>query len=203
MAPVRAGLNRRPPVAGAILAGGGSIRFGTEKSMAPTPSGPLAQVASDALRSAGLDPIVLIGGSSELSAALAVPSIPDRLPGEGPLAGLGTALAWAAGVARIVVVPCDMPLISAEVIRKLVAAGDNSIAAIASIDGSPHPIVGCWPTQRANTINSLLRSGSRRMMDALDAGPYELVEVDARETADADDPAELRRLIESAGEDLQ
>ncbi len=163
----------------------------------------MAGVALGALRDAGIDPIVLIGGSSELSAALSIPSVPDRLPGEGPLAALGTALAWAAGVTRIVVVPCDMPLLTAETIRRLVQASDNSTAAIATIDGTPHPILGCWPTQRATSINALLRAGQRRMSDAIDAGDNVLIEVDPIRSADADDPAELERLLKTAGEDLQ
>ena len=195
MAPVRAGLDRRPPIAGAILSGGDSRRFGSDKSLAPTPSGPLAGVALQALRSAGLDPVVLIAGSAELSAALAIPSVPDRTPGEGPLAGLGTALSWASGVSRIVVVPCDMPGITPAVIRSLVQAGDNATASVASLNGEPHPIIGCWPTSRAAAINALLRSGERRMRSALDSGSYVLVDAPEAELADADYPAELDRLL--------
>lgn len=195
MAPVRAGLDRRPPIAGAILAGGSSRRFGTDKSLAVTPAGPLAGVALGALRSAGADPVVFIGGSAELSAALAIPSIPDRMPGEGPLAGLGTALSWASGVSRILVIPCDMPSITPAVLRSLVQAGDNATASVVSLGGQPHAIVGCWPTSRAATVNALLRSGERRMSSAVDTGPYVLVDVPESEVADADDPAELARLL--------
>ncbi len=195
MAPVRAGLDRRPPIAGAILSGGASRRFGSDKALAPTPSGPLAGVALQALRAAGLDPVVLIAGSAELSAALAIPSVPDRTPGDGPLAGLGTALSWASGVSRIVVVPCDMPGITPAVIRSLVQAGDNATASVASLNGQPHPIIGCWPTSRAAAINALLRSGERRMRSALDSGSYVLVDAPEAELADADYPAELDRLL--------
>lgn len=158
----------------------------------------MAGVAVSALRSAGVDPVVLIGASSEASAVLAVPSIPDRLPGQGPLGGLWTALTWATGVARVVVVPCDMPGITDSVVRSLIVGGDNSTAAVGSIDGEPHPIVGCWPTQWSGGIHDLLRSGQRRMRSVLDLGSFELVELDRSHVADADDPAELDRLIESA-----
>ena len=199
MAPVRAGLSRRPPVAGAILAGGTSERFGSDKSVAETPVGPLAGVAVGALRSAGIDPVVLIGGSSDASSRLSIPSIPDRMPGEGPLAGLWTALTWATGVERVVVVPCDMPMITASVVRSLVNSGNNATAAVGSVDGEPHPIVGCWPTRWANPVYDLLRSGQRRMNAVLDAGPFQLVAFEQTQMADADDPAELARLFETAG----
>jgi molybdopterin-guanine dinucleotide biosynthesis protein A len=91
-----------------------------------------------------------------------------------------------------------MPGITDSVLRSLIAGGDNSTAAIGSVDGEPHPIVGCWPTQWATGIHDLLRSGQRRMTSVLDLGSYELVELDRTQVADADDPAELDRLIESA-----
>ncbi|MFW2382665.1 MAG: molybdenum cofactor guanylyltransferase [Acidimicrobiales bacterium] len=197
MAPVRAGLSRRPPVAGAVLAGGSSRRFGADKSVAQTPSGPLAGIAIRALREAAVDPVVLIGATAEASARLAVPSIPDRLPGEGPLAGVWTALTWASGVHRVVVVPCDMPRIDASVVRTLMKSGDNSTAAVGSVDGEVHPIVGCWPVSWAADINELIRSGQRRMSAILDVGDVNVVEFGQFEMADADDPAELVNLIES------
>ncbi len=160
-------------------------------------------VVLSAMRSAGVDPVVLIGGSAELSAALSVPSVADRIPGEGPLSGLGTALAWASGVARVVVVPCDMPSVTPEVIRALLAAGDNATAAVARLDRGPHPIVGCWPTQRSSAINALLRSGERRMRASLDTGPYVEVEIDPELLADADDPGQLARILKSTGSDLE
>ncbi len=199
MAPVRAGLSRRPPVAGAVLAGGASRRFGSDKARAETPWGPLAGVAIAALREAGLDPVVLLGGSGELSAQLAVPVVPDRLPGEGPLAALSTALSWASGVSRVLVIPCDMPGITAGVLRSLLVAGDNATASVASLDGQPHPIIGCWPTSRAGAVLALVRSGERRMNAALETGPFVLVDVPSKLVADADDPAELERLLNPDG----
>lgn len=120
------------------------------------------------------------------------------MPGEGPLGGLWTALTWATGVQRVVVLPCDMPRINASVVRTLVNTGDNATAAIGSIDGTPHPIVGCWPTHWAATIHDLLRSGERRMSAALTAGPFTVVEFDQTQMADADNPIELAQMIESA-----
>lgn len=203
MAPVRAGLSNQPPIAGAILAGGASRRFGADKGLAETPQGPLAGIALAALRGAGIDPVVLVGGSSELSAALAVPSIPDQTPDQGPLAGLGTALGWASGVSRIVVVPCDMPLITPEVIRSLVSSGDNAVASIALVEDRLHPILACWPTQRRSSILSLLRAGERRMQAAIDTGDYIGVPMSARLVRDADRPEDLVQILNSAPGDLE
>ena len=202
MAPVRAGLSNQPPIAGAILAGGESKRFGADKGLAETPQGPLAGIVLASLRQAGIDPVVLIGGSGELSATLSIPSIPDEMPGAGPLAGLGTALGWASGVARIVVVPCDMPLITPDVIRSLVSRGDNNVASIALVGDRLHPIVGCWPTQRRGAIKGLLRAGERRMQAAIHTGDYIEVPVEARSVGDADRPEDLSLLLKSVPGDL-
>ncbi|NNF54830.1 MAG: molybdenum cofactor guanylyltransferase [Acidimicrobiales bacterium] len=203
MAPVRAGLKNQPPIAGAILAGGGSRRFGADKGLAETPQGPLAGIVLAALRAAGVDPVVLIGGSSELSAALAIPSIPDQNPGAGPLAGLGTALGWASGVTRIVVAPCDMPLITSDVIRTLVNRGNNTVASIAMVDDRLHPILACWPTQRWAAVKGLLRDGERRMQAAIETGDYVAVPVDSLAVRDADCPEDLALLLNSAPVDLE
>lgn len=182
-------------MAGAILAGGSSRRFGTDKALAPTPHGPLALVVVRALRGAALDPVVLVGAAPEVSGELGVPSIPDRLPGEGPLAGLGTALGWASGVNRLVVVPCDLPGLVPAAIRSLVDAGDNETPVIARLDGRPHPIIGCWPTSLAGPLNAVLRAGERRMRAILDLMPYVAVDLDQRWIADADDPSTLDSLV--------
>ncbi len=195
MAPVRAGLGKRPRVAGAILAGGASRRFGSDKALAATPQGPLAATVLAALRGADVDPVVLIGGSDELSAALSIPTVPDRSPGEGPLAGLGSALAWASGVARLVVLPCDLPLITSDLIRLLIAEGNNQTASFAVVDGRPDVSIGCWPTHRSAAIGALLRSGERRLHAALDSGPFVGVAVPAHLIADADRPEDLAALL--------
>lgn len=195
MAPIRAGLSKIPPVAGAILAGGESRRFGTDKALAPTPHGPMAEIVVRALRGAALDPVVLVGAAPAVSASLSVPTIPDRLPGEGPLAALGTALTWASGVNRVVVVPCDLPRLNPAAVRALVVAGDNTTPVVARLDGAPHPIIGCWPTSMAGPLNAVLRSGERRMRAALDLMPYVAVDLDERSIADADDPSTLQSLL--------
>ncbi len=197
MAPVRAGLSRRPPVAGAVLAGGASSRFGTDKSLASTPAGPLAGIAVQALRQAGIDPVVLIGASSEVSAKLGVPTVPDLMPGEGPLGALWTALRWASGVTRVVVIPCDMPHVDRSVIRALMSSGDNGSASVATMGQRPHPIVGCWPVGWATAVHALLRAGERRMSAVLDIGPYHTVEIDQRRLADADEPEDLERAFQT------
>ena len=197
MAPVRAGLSRRPPIAGAVLAGGSSSRFGTDKSLASTPEGPLGGIAVQALRQAGVDPVVLIGASPDVSAHLGVPAVPDLMPGEGPLAALWTALRWASGVARVVVIPCDMPHVDGSVVRAIVAAGDNSSASVASLGERPHPIVGCWPVAWASSVHGLLRAGERRMSAVLDLGPFHTVEIEQQRLADADDPDELERAFQT------
>lgn len=188
-------MTRIPPVAGAILAGGSSRRFGVDKALAPTPQGPMAQVVVRALRGASLDPVFLVGAAPAVSGQLGVPSIPDRLPGEGPLAGLGTALSWASGVNRVVVVPCDLPGLVPVAVRSLVEAGDNNTPVVARLEGRPHPIIGCWPTSLAGPLNAVLRSGERRMRAALDLMPYVAIDLDQRWIADADDPSTLDALV--------
>ena len=96
------------PIAGAVLVGGRSRRFGSDKALADAGGRPLGSRVIDALRAAGVDPVVAVGGTA--GSTLGVPTVADRHPGEGPLAALATVLTWARS-GLVVVAPCDLPLL--------------------------------------------------------------------------------------------
>ena len=79
---------------GAVLCGGASRRFGRPKASAPYGvDGVLGDAPIRALRRAGIDPIVAVGG--DFSAELGVPTVSDRWPGEGPLGAIASVLLYA------------------------------------------------------------------------------------------------------------
>jgi FdhD protein len=101
---------------GAILAGGQSARMGRTKAGIEVDGETLAARAAAALAPL-VDEVVVLGHGDGCPAELR--RLPDRVDGEGPLAGMA-ALADE-GAARVLVVSCDMPRISTAALRPLLA----------------------------------------------------------------------------------
>ncbi len=174
---------------GAILTGGASTRFGSDKAAQVGPS------VLDAMRAAGVDPIVAVGGDP---GALPIPTLADRYPGEGPLGGLATVLRYAR-TGWVLTVPCDHPLLQAEHLLPLVdgiqgLAPDRAL--VGEVDGEPKPGLACWPAGWASAVAEQIRKGERRYRSILNVGEWDGVAVDALALEDADDPAQLARLLQ-------
>ncbi len=118
---------------GAVLAGGQSRRFGTDKAMARHAGRPLIQHAIDALAPC-CDAIVIVGRTWPGHVCLD----DQPAPGLGPLAGLCGALLHAGrhGFAHVLSAPCDMLGLPPNL-------ADLLAPAPAVVDG--HWTVGLWP----------------------------------------------------------
>lgn len=123
---------------GAILAGGQSARMGRPKAGIPIPGGlTLGETALRAL-AAICDHVVALGHGEGLPAAL--PRLPDRRPGEGPVAGLEALLLSGLGDAYLVC-PCDLPRLSALDLIPLARALQAGHSAAAFADPGPRGVL--------------------------------------------------------------
>lgn len=139
-------------ILGAVLAGGRSSRFGSDKALAPWQGRPLIEHCWDAL-GAVADERILCG-----RAYLDLPWIEDRpAAGLGPLGGLCAALhrASAHGFDRVVTIGCDTPSVPFALIGEL-AAGPGS-AYVADI-----PVLGGWPAALASELDAFVASDDKR-----------------------------------------
>jgi molybdopterin-guanine dinucleotide biosynthesis protein A len=159
-------------VAGAVLAGGRSRRFGAVKALAPLQGRPLVLWSLDALRAAAF--ALCLNGPADLAEAAGCAAAPDDpdLP-EGPLRGLCAAMTWAAqrGASHLLTAPCDTPFLPPDFAQRLMGAIGSRRVAAAKAERA-HPLCALW---------------------SLDAG------ADLRRAAaDADQPS-LQALIQSQG----
>lgn len=191
-----------PGVVGAVLCGGRSRRFGSDKALAPTGDGTMGQRVVDAMRGAGMDPVVAVGGDA--GAALGLITVPDRWPGLGPLGGLATVLRWARR-GDVLVVPCDLPLLDQETVSRLLDARhrirpqggpEAERVIVAAVDGEPRHSLAIWPAGQARTVRRLVDDGERRFRAALDAIGWVPVEVLPAGLDDADTPQQLDELLD-------
>ncbi len=85
----------------------------------------------------------------------------------GPLAGIAAGLA-ASTTDLNLVVACDMPLIKAAVLQRLVAAIADQDSCVAMVDGHASALCGVYRSRIAAEAQALVDSGERRVMRLLD-----------------------------------
>ena len=116
---------------GAVLTGGASTRMGRDKAAIEVDGRAMADRVADALRAAGAAEVITVGGARG--------AIADDVAGEGPLAGIVTAVRWAGG-RTVVVAPCDLVAPDPAALAALAAAvGDGAAVAVPAAD-RPLPI---------------------------------------------------------------
>ena len=169
-------------VLGAILAGGASRRYGSDKALAMLDGRTLLdRVIDRALPQ--VDELVISGPSRP---QFSIPAIADALPGQGPLAGLCTILRWAAGkrVALVAIFACDTPFIPTDCVAKIRAAIGARQCAVASRVGELQPTCALWRTVALPEVKAAMISGARSLRDALHAVGAATVEFPVDGTGD-------------------
>lgn len=135
-------------VLGAVLAGGASRRFGSDKALAMHDGHALIDHAIARLSEVA-DAVVVSGGLRPGYAG-----VPDEpAPGLGPLGGLCGAMTHAAanGFDAVLTIPCDTPDLPVEALCSLAAT--NRAAYFTDL-----PVAGYWPvTLHADLIDQLSR----------------------------------------------
>ncbi len=129
-------------ILGAVLAGGRSTRFGSDKALAMLDGRPLIDHATAAI-ARHADHVIICGGDRS-----GFPGIPDRpAPGQGPLGGLNSALhhAMEHGYDAVLTTGCDMPDFPDAAAQALFAAGT------AVLKG--HHLIGLWPASLAPLLD--------------------------------------------------
>lgn len=84
----------------------------------------------------------------------------DDPRGEGPLAGISAALAWA-GEGRVLVLAGDLPLLTTEVLARLVALHPDARAVAPRVGEHLHPLCAVYDASLAAVAGALLARGAR------------------------------------------
>ena len=159
-------------IAGVLLAGGLARRMGGgDKCLRPLAGETLlARVIARAAPQVG--PLILnANGEPARFAAYDLPVVADVVEGHaGPLAGILTALDWAAANAPacplVASFATDAPFLPRDLVRTMAEARDLAGAdlACAASGGRTHPVFGLWPVAlRADLRQALVEQGERKI----------------------------------------
>ena len=184
-------------LAGVVLAGGASRRMGRDKATLTVP-GRFAgltlvehQVSVLAQR---CDPVFVVAAQGQALPDLAAQVLRDAVPGLGPLPaiGLGLHAAAQAGAPRAFVCAVDMPFLTTDLIDELTASAADVVLPHADRD---HYLAGVYRTTLADTVDSLVASGERRVGALIDvADVRRIMLADASPLANLNSPDDLADL---------
>ena len=157
--------------AGYLLAGGGSLRFGSDKALAEFDGRPLLLWTFDLL-AAVCAPVQLVV-REEKYAKFGLHTLADRWPGEGPLGGILTALLDAnagGGSEWSLMIGCDMPFLTRswlEHLLRVAEAHPSAQVVVPSVKGRLEPLCACWRRSAAPQIQAFFDSGVRRVSETI------------------------------------
>jgi molybdopterin-guanine dinucleotide biosynthesis protein A len=188
----RATGERRPPI-GAVLAGGLAKRMDEPKTTAQLAGRPLIDHPLSALARAGLEAVVVAKAGTALP-KLDVPVWVEPDQPLHPLAGILAALDRAGG-RTVLVIGCDMPFVTPELVAHL--ASLEGRLAVPAAGGRLHPLLGLYGPGLTDALRSALQrlEPLQRTVEGLD--PV-LIEQDA--LASFGDPERLLFNVNTAAD---
>ena len=178
---------------GFVLAGGASKRMGQDKALMPYGGTTLVEhVAKIVHEAAGS--VALIGDPARLG-HLGLPVFADELPSCGPASGIYTALRVTETDWNLVVA-CDMPSISASVLRELLhhteSAGRACVAAVGPY-GQPEPLCAVYHRRCLPALTRAIRDKRFKMRDLIKEMGAVWIRVDASALVNVNTPAEWEK----------
>lgn len=160
-------LDFRPQdITAVILAGGRSSRMGgIDKGLLEFKGKPMVQHVIQAIQPDVGTLLINANRNSERYEALGYQVVPDRLEGYlGPLAGMASGMS-AATTQYIVTAPCDCPLVSIGLVRRLYQSvlNENAQIGVASDGERMHPVFAIIQRDLLPDLLAYLDSGERKI----------------------------------------
>jgi len=154
---------------GAVLCGGASRRMGRDKAFVEYDGIAMAVRVAATLSAAGCGAVVAIGGDAGALHAAGLIRIEDQFPGEGPLGGVITALCHFPDAPAVMVVACDLPLLTPATVRTVLARlddADQDVMVSMAHTGRAEPMCAAWRPMAAAALVSAMSAGERRLLVA-------------------------------------
>jgi molybdopterin-guanine dinucleotide biosynthesis protein A len=149
-----------------IMAGGGSGRMGTDKRLLLVDGLPMIEKIRDQL-CGHFTRIIISANDPEKLKFLGLEVVPDRIPRQGPLMGIASALQASASELNFVIA-CDIPHIDLRFIEQMLAKAETSGADVVipiTSRGRYEPLFAVYRRGVLEATDKALASGGRRISD--------------------------------------
>ncbi len=180
-------------ITGIILAGGKSLRMGTDKAFLTLDNTLFIQHIIDALTPL-VQKIIIVSDNPKLD-VLHQQRFEDLMKNAGPLAGLYTGLHHSTTNFNLVL-SCDIPLITTEVLEKLITQTNPKYDVVQlKTENQTMPLIAMYKKHCSTKLAELLEKKERKMKFALKHFKTQTVQLDktmARFTANINTPEDLK-----------
>ena len=153
-------------IAGVVLAGGRSRRFGRDKALEPLEGRPLINWSLETLRPATV--ALAVNGPKALADRVGLACVEDCAGADGPLAGVLGGLRWALAqeCTHLMTVPCDTPFLPLDLASRLAAAiGDRPMVAASA--ARVHALCALWRVDAVDPLLALASEPDQPSMQAI------------------------------------
>jgi molybdopterin-guanine dinucleotide biosynthesis protein A len=157
-----------------VLAGGRSLRLGRDKALEEIGGLCLIERVIERLAKLG-DEIIVVTSSSDQFADIGVKQVIDCYPGKGALIGIYSGLKEADSLHNIVV-GCDMPFLSVDLLRYLMALSPGYDIIIPRFGDKVEPLHAVYSRDCMAPIEQQLREGRFKLSELLDSVKVRYVE---------------------------
>jgi molybdopterin-guanine dinucleotide biosynthesis protein A len=156
--------------AGFVLTGGRSSRMGRDKALLPVDGSSLLERTAQLVRAAA-GSVTLVGTHSDEPgryAHLGIPLVADLVEDCGPIGGVLTALSVTQADWNLVVA-CDMPGLTADFLRRLLAAAPEfgSACLVPESASGLHPLCAVYHRSTCSAVESAINHKCFKMHDLL------------------------------------
>ncbi|MFA3781646.1 molybdenum cofactor guanylyltransferase [Melioribacteraceae bacterium 4301-Me] len=141
-------------ITGVILAGGKSSRMGVNKALLKLGNQLIIEQITDLMKSI-FSKVIIITNSPNEYKFLNLPLFEDIYKWKGPLAGIHSALVHSA-TENIFVLSCDVPFITAEMIKYIVEFKSNKPIKFCEAAGYLQPLIGLYSKSLISDMEQIL-----------------------------------------------
>ncbi len=151
-------------ITGIILAGGKSSRMGTDKGVVEINKKKIIQYVIDVLKEVS-DEILIIANNDNYN-ELGFKVYPDKVKECGPLGGIYTGLFHSSNELNVII-SCDTPLITKEVLLSLIENIDDNEIIVSRENGNVHPLCAVYKKQSILKLKKQLENGHLKLKEVL------------------------------------
>lgn len=158
-----------PSVEFGILAGGKSLRMGSDKGLIPLGSKPMICYLLDTLSFFGF-PIHIVTPNEKYQ-IFGFRVFKDSIADKGPMGGLLTSLQNCRS-SHLVLLSCDSPFVSTNAIQKLINSITGQMISVALIEQRMNPLLAIYPVSVLYRLQECIHEDKLKMTTFIESQPH-------------------------------